>query len=83
MEHYDSDEHINVGTGEDLSIGELAERIRDLVAPGVAIDFDASKPDGHRESCSTSAGCTRSGGATGRRSTRDFASTYEWFCAQC
>ena len=46
MEHYDGDEHINVGTGEDLSIRELAEAIRDIVAPGVEITFDASKPDG-------------------------------------
>ena len=46
MERYDSDEHINVGTGEDLSIGELAARVRDLVAPGVDIEFDTSKPDG-------------------------------------
>ena len=46
MEHYDGDEHINVGTGEDLSIRELAEMIRDIVAPGVDIRFDASKPDG-------------------------------------
>ena len=46
MEHYNGDEHINVGTGEDLSIRELAETIRDLVAPGVRIEFDASKPDG-------------------------------------
>ena len=46
MERYDSDEHINVGTGEDLPIGELAARVRDLVAPDVEITFDASKPDG-------------------------------------
>jgi GDP-L-fucose synthase len=46
MEHYDDDEHINVGTGEDLSIRDLAECIRDIVAPGVEIEFDASKPDG-------------------------------------
>lgn len=46
MERYDADQHINVGTGEDLSIGELAAEIRDLVAPGVEITFDASKPDG-------------------------------------
>jgi GDP-L-fucose synthase len=46
MERYDGDEHINVGTGEDLSIRELAETIRDIVAPGVRIEFDASKPDG-------------------------------------
>jgi len=46
MEHYDADEHINVGTGQDLSIRELAETIRDVVAPGVAITYDSSKPDG-------------------------------------
>ena len=46
MEHYDGDDHINVGTGEDLSIRELAETVRDIVAPGVAITFDTSKPDG-------------------------------------
>jgi GDP-L-fucose synthase len=46
MERYDGDDHINVGTGEDLSIRELAETIRDVVAPGVAITFDTSKPDG-------------------------------------
>jgi GDP-L-fucose synthase len=46
MEHYDADEHINVGTGEDLSIGELAETVRDIVAPGVAVTYDTTKPDG-------------------------------------
>ena len=33
MEHYDDDSHINVGTGVDLSIRELAETIRDVVNP--------------------------------------------------
>jgi GDP-L-fucose synthase len=46
MERYDDDGHINVGTGEDLSIRELAARLRDLVAPDVQIVFDSSKPDG-------------------------------------
>ena len=46
MLHYDGDEHINVGTGEDLSIRELAETIREVVAPGVRLSFDPSKPDG-------------------------------------
>ncbi|HEV8581910.1 MAG TPA: GDP-L-fucose synthase [Thermoanaerobaculia bacterium] len=46
MRHYDEDGHINVGTGEDLSIRELAEVIRDVVAPGVRLAFDPSKPDG-------------------------------------
>ena len=46
MEHYDGDEHVNVGTGEDLSIRELAEIVRDVVAPGLRLEFDTTKPDG-------------------------------------
>jgi len=46
MEHYSDDGHINVGTGVDLSIRELAERIRDVVYPEAQLRFDASKPDG-------------------------------------
>ena len=46
MRHYSADSHINVGTGVDLSIRELAEKIRDLVYPGAELRFDTSKPDG-------------------------------------
>jgi GDP-L-fucose synthase len=46
MRHYDEDSHINVGTGEDLSIRELAEAVRDIVAPGMRLVFDPTKPDG-------------------------------------
>jgi len=38
--------HINVGTGEDLSIRELAEAVARVVGYGGLIEFDASKPDG-------------------------------------
>ncbi len=46
MEQYDGMEQINVGTGEDLSIRELAETVRDIVHPDAELVFDASKPDG-------------------------------------
>jgi GDP-L-fucose synthase len=46
MRHYDEDSHINVGTGEDLSIRELAETLREVVAPGLRLAFDPTKPDG-------------------------------------
>jgi GDP-L-fucose synthase len=46
MRNYQDDGHINVGTGEDQSIRELAEEIRDVVAPGARLVFDATKPDG-------------------------------------
>jgi GDP-L-fucose synthase len=46
MEHYDEAGHINVGTGEDLSIRELAEMVRAVVHPQATLTFDTSKPDG-------------------------------------
>ena len=46
MRHYDEAEHINVGTGEDLTIRELAEMVRDVVHPEAELVFDSSKPDG-------------------------------------
>jgi GDP-L-fucose synthase len=46
MCHYAEELHINVGTGEDVTIRELAELVRDVVAPGVRLTFDPSKPDG-------------------------------------
>jgi len=38
--------HINVGTGEDLSIAELAQLVSDVVGYGGRIQYDTSKPDG-------------------------------------
>ena len=46
MEHYSDDGHVNVGTGLDLSIRELAEKVRDVMYPGAELTFDTSKPDG-------------------------------------
>ncbi len=46
MQHYDAVEHINIGTGEDLTIAELADMVRDVVHPSATIRFDPSKPDG-------------------------------------
>jgi GDP-L-fucose synthase len=46
MDTYDELEHINVGTGQDLTIRELAEMIRDVVHPDAELAFDTSKPDG-------------------------------------
>lgn len=46
MRHYDGEMWINVGTGEDLTVAELAELIRDVVGFRGRISFDPSKPDG-------------------------------------
>jgi nucleoside-diphosphate-sugar epimerase len=38
--------HVNVGTGKDISIAELASLIASVTGFGGAIDFDATMPDG-------------------------------------
>ena len=46
MRHYSSGEIVNVGTGSDLSIAELAALIARVVGFGGRIEQDTSKPDG-------------------------------------
>jgi GDP-L-fucose synthase len=45
-EKYDSSLHLNVGTGEDLSIKDLAQKVADAAGFTGEIDWDSSKPDG-------------------------------------
>src|SRR5882672_2996564 len=46
MRQYSDRGHINVGTGEDLTIRQLAEQIRDIVHPAAELLWDDGKPDG-------------------------------------
>ncbi|OKL41433.1 GDP-L-fucose synthase [Pontibacter flavimaris] len=46
MEHYNGRELVNVGTGEDITIKELALLIKDVVGFEGEMQFDTSKPDG-------------------------------------
>lgn len=46
MNHYDGAETINVGTGEDVSINELSQKIKEIVGYEGTIIHDTSKPDG-------------------------------------
>jgi GDP-L-fucose synthase len=46
MRHYDEASHINIGTGEDLTIRALADMVREIVHPEAVIVQDTSKPDG-------------------------------------
>lgn len=46
MQNYDKGELINIGTGEDLTILELAELVKSIVCFNGKIIFDSSKPDG-------------------------------------
>lgn len=46
LKHYSKSEHINVGSGCEVSIKELANLIADIVGYEAELEFDRSKPDG-------------------------------------
>ena len=46
MENYDGEGHVNVGTGVDVSIGELAHKIKEVIGYEGQLIFNTDKPDG-------------------------------------
>lgn len=46
MNHYNEDDIINIGVGEDVSIKELAETVQRVVGFEGELKFDTTKPDG-------------------------------------
>jgi len=82
MRNYDDAEQINVGTGEDLSIRELAELIREVVYPEARITFDTSRPDGTPRKLLDVSRLHRLGWRH-RVGLRDgIRATYRWYLAQ-
>ncbi len=82
MESYSDAEHVNVGTGVDITIRELAETLRAVIYPEVNLVFDPSKPDGMpRKALDVSK--LRDLGWSPRIEFADgLRDTYEWFLAQ-
>lgn len=46
LERYDGEEHVNVGSGRDIAIAELAGLVADVVGYHGVIRYDPSRPDG-------------------------------------
>lgn len=46
LEKYDGEEILNIGSGEETTIGELAERVAEVVEYSGRLEWDTTKPDG-------------------------------------
>ena len=46
MNNYDGDEHVNVGTGEDMTIREAIDTVSEIIGYKGDITFNTDKPDG-------------------------------------
>ena len=82
MENYSDDSHINVGTGVDLSIRELAEKVRDIVHPSARLVFDTSKPDGTPRKVLDVSRLNDLGWSPSYDLDRGIRTTYQWFLEQ-
>jgi GDP-L-fucose synthase len=82
MENYSDDTHINVGTGIDLSIKDLAEKIAAIVHPGSHLRFDTSKPDGTPRKVLDVTKLRELGWTPSIQLDAGIRSTYHWFIDQ-
>lgn len=82
MDNYEDAEHINAGTGEDITIRRLAETIRDIVHPDATLTFDTSKPDGMPRKVLDVTRLRDLGWESTIGFEDGIRSTYEWFLVQ-
>jgi len=73
--------HINVGTGEDCTIGELAETMAAVVGFKGQLQFDTSKPDGAPRKLLSVARLKNLGWESSIGFKEGLAHTYGWFLA--
>jgi len=79
MERYDDPEIVNVGVGEDTSIGELASLVREVVGFTGELVYDRSKPDGTPRKLLDVSKLTGLGWKATTSLPEGIAKTYEWY----
>lgn len=82
MTHYSDDEHINIGTGHDLTVRALAEQIADVVGFKGQIVMDTTKPDGTPRKLLDVSKLAVLGWQPSIDLREGLASTYAWFVDQ-
>ena len=81
METYHGGEAVNVGTGEDLTIAELADLVARVAGYSGRIRFDPSRPDGTPRKLLDVSRIHALGWKARISIEEGVASAYEWYCA--
>ena len=82
IDNYDSDEAINIGTGKDISILELANLISEIVGYEGLIKWDASKPNGTPRKLLDTSKINSLGWNPKISLNEGIKTTYEWFLGE-
>ncbi len=81
LQNYEEAATINVGAGEDVTIADLAELVREIVYPEAKLVFDVSKPDGTPRKLLDVSRLHALGWKHHIELSDGIRSTYEWFLA--
>jgi GDP-L-fucose synthase len=79
MKNFDGDEHLNIGSGEEVSIKKLAEMIMKEVDFKGVIDWDSSMPNGTPRKILDSSNIMNLGWKPKINLESGISQTYEWF----
>lgn len=79
MQHYDKEDIVNVGVGQDVTIRELADEIKEVVGFNGELQFDTSKPDGTPRKLLDITRLTALGWTSNITLREGLSRTYEWF----
>jgi GDP-L-fucose synthase len=79
MEHYEGEEIVNIGVGEDISIADLAGMVGEVVGYQGEIVYDSSKPDGTPRKLVDTLKINGLGWRAGISLQEGIRSTYQWF----
>ena len=79
-EHHNKAEPVNLGSGEELSVRELANLLVELTGLAGSIEWDTSRPDGQPRRCLDTTRAEREFGFRARTKLRDgLMHTIEWY----
>lgn len=79
MKNYSGDDHVNIGSGDDLTIADLAKAVMDVVGLEGALSRDLSKPDGAPRKLMSAAKLRSMGWAPQYSLTDGLADAYRWY----
>jgi GDP-L-fucose synthase len=82
LEKYDDDVAANVGSGQEISIAELAKLVSEVVGFSGQIEFDSSKPDGTPRKLLENSRLAALGWAPKVSLREGIETTYDWFLSK-
>lgn len=80
LQNYSAHEHVNMGSGSEVSIKELAEMVKEVVGFQGQLTWDTSKPDGTPRKLIDSSKLANMGWQARIPLKEGLAETYKWYC---